>query len=206
MEQTRGIVDWGFDMYAPQTFSGKPILMGWLNMWDRSVPSEKYGFAGMLTAPRRVSVRDGRLCQEPIVSCGEPRKITVHDRLEDRVERGVITVRATDLESLDIRLRSNGKSYTGLTLNGNEWVFDRSKSGETITGAEKDSDSQNGIRRMPCSDRKETTLTIVMDDFSVEIFEDGRALSSTVYPPADANGLELTVKAASCQYERADVI
>ncbi|MBQ3067348.1 MAG: glycoside hydrolase family 32 protein, partial [Clostridia bacterium] len=69
VEQSRDIVDYGFDMYAPQSFVGKPILMGWLNMWDRNVPSADYGFAGMLTVARKVSVVDGRLWQEPIVQC-----------------------------------------------------------------------------------------------------------------------------------------
>ena len=103
-------------------------------------------------------------------------------------------------------MRSSGANYTELTLNNGEWVFNRSKSGERIAGVEKDADSLNGIRRMHCSDTKEITLTIVMDDFSVEIFEDGRAMSSTIYPPEGADGLELTVKADSCLYERADVV
>ncbi len=205
-EETRGIVDYGFDVYAPQSFAGEPIFIGWLNMWDRNVPSEKYGFAGMLTAPRRVFVKDGRLYQEPIVNCSEAYKTTVCDTFTDKVTRGVITVKATNLESFAIKMRSNGTQYTQLTLKDGQWVFDRSKSGEAICGAEKDIDSLNGIRRMPCSMGKEVTLTIVMDDFSVEIFEDGRALTSTVYPPADADGLELAVKAESCQYERADVV
>jgi sucrose-6-phosphate hydrolase SacC (GH32 family) len=91
-------------------------------------------------------------------------------------------------------------------LYNGEWVFDRSKSGEAIVGAEKDEDSLNGIRRMPCSNDAEITLTIIMDEFSVEIFENGRALSSTIYPPFDGNRLELTVNAGSCHYERADII
>lgn len=205
-EDTRGIVDYGFDMYAPQTFAGKPVLIGWLNMWDRNVPSEKYGFAGMLTVPRAVSVRDARLCQEPIVNCREAYKTDVCDTLSDKVTTGVLTVKATNLESLAIKMRSNGEKHTALTLSGGEWVFDRSVSGEAIVGAEKDADSVNGIRRMPYSGKKEVTLTIVMDDFSVEIFEDGRALSSTVYPPSDADGFELVVKADSCQYTRSSII
>lgn len=205
-EQSRGIVDWGFDVYAPQTFRSKPsVMMGWLNMWDRTVPSEKYGFAGMLTAARSISVKDGRLCQEPIVSCGDVYKATVGEGFEDKAKVGVITVKATDLEALDIRMRSDGTNYTSLTLKNGEWVFDRSKSGEEISGVEKDPDSLNGIRRMPFSGNREVTLTIVMDDFSVEIFEDGRALTSTIYPPDDAVGIELTVKAESCHYERASV-
>ena len=45
-----------------------------------------------------------------------------------------------------------------------------------------------------------------MDEFSVEIFEDVRALSSTIYPPFDGNRIELSVKADSCYYEREDVL
>ena len=205
-EDARGIVDYGFDVYAPQTFGGKPIFMGWLNMWDRNVSSEKYGFAGMLTAARTASIKDGRLHQTPVVNCGEAHKIAVCDKVQDKVVKGVITIKATNLESFEMKMRSNGTHYTKLMLKDGQWVFDRSKSGETITGVEKDADSLNGIRRMPYSNKKEVTVTIVMDDFSVEIFEDGRALTSTIYPPSDADGLELAVKADACRYERADVI
>lgn len=204
-EDNRGIVDYGFDMYAPQTFAGKPILMGWLNMWDRNVPSEKYGFAGMLTVPRNVFVKDGRLCQEPVVNCGEASQTITDGKVTDRLQKGVITVKATNLESFAMKIRSNGANYTQMTLENGQWVFDRSKSGEIIVGAEKDADSLNGIRRMPCSNQEEVAVTIVMDEFSVEIFEGGRALSSTIYPPSDADGLELTVKADHWQYQRADV-
>ena len=58
---------------------------------------------------------------------------------------------------------------------------------------------------MPFSGKKDVTLTVVMDDFSVEIFEDGRVLSSTVYPPNGADGLEFAVKAKSCQYEKSEI-
>ena len=58
---------------------------------------------------------------------------------------------------------------------------------------------------MPFSGKKDVTLTVVMDEFSLEIFEDGRAMTSTVYPPADALGLELVADAESCHYERYDI-
>ena len=205
VEDSRGIVDYGFDMYAPQTFAGKPVFMGWLNMWDRNVPSAKYGFAGMLTLPRVVSIKDGRLYQEPAVNSEPVYEADVCDRLCDRAVTGVVSVKATNLRDLSIKLRSNGENYTSMALVDGEWVFDRSKSGEAIVGAEKDADSLNGIRRMPYSGNDDVTLTIVMDEFSVEIFEDGRALSSTIYPPVDADGIELCVKADSCHYKRSDI-
>ena len=205
VEDSRGIVDYGFDMYAPQTFAGKPVFMGWLNMWDRNVPSAKYGFAGMLTLPRVVSIKDGRLYQDPAVNSEPVYEADVCDRLCDRAVTGVVTVKATNLRDLSIKLRSNDENYTSMALVDGEWVFDRSKSGEAIVGAEKDADSLNGIRRMPYSGNDDVTLTIVMDEFSVEIFEDGRALSSTIYPPVGADGIELCVKADSCHYERSDI-
>ncbi len=205
VEESRGIVDYGFDMYAPQTFAYNPALMGWLNMWDRNVPSEKYGFAGMMTVARSITFKDDRLYQEPIVNCSNVYETSVTDKLVDKVVKGVITIKATKLEEFSIKMRSNGENYTEMTLKNGEWVFDRSKSGEKIIGAEKDEDSLNGIRRMPFSNNENVTITIVMDEFSIEIFEDGRALSSTIYPPFDGKRLELNIKAESCQYERADI-
>ena len=67
-------------------------------------------------------------------------------------------------------------------------------------------DSLAGIRRMPCSMNEEIILTIVLDEFSVEVFEDGNALSSTIYPPVDANELILSVKADNCTYQKSKIV
>ena len=140
------------------------------------------------------------------MNCKEIFTKSVSDRLEDKAVIGVITVKAINLESLDLKMRSNGTNCTELTLDDGRWVFNRSRSGEIIVGVEKDEDSKNGIRRMPCSYNKEITLTIVMDDFSVEIFEDGRSMSSAIYPPEGADGIELIVKADACEYTRAEIV
>ena len=205
IEKERGIVDYGFDVYAPQTFAYKTKMMAWLNMWDRNVPSEKYGFAGMLTAARKISVKDGRLYQEPVLKAKETVKTVGCDSISDRVVTGIVTVKATELESLVMKMRTDGENYTELSLKDGEWVFNRSRSGEEIKGVEKDSDSLSGIRRMPFSANKEVTLTVVMDKYSIEIFEDGRAMTSTIYPPECADALEISVKAKEWHYERADV-
>ena len=57
----RGIIDYGFDFYAAQSFSGENTVMGWLNMWDRNNPSEIYGFSGTLTIPRKIEVINNQL-------------------------------------------------------------------------------------------------------------------------------------------------
>ncbi len=196
------ICDYGFDFYAPQTFSGENIMIAWMDMWDRSHPSSSYGFSGMLTVPRRLSVENGRLIQQPIVEKKFEAQKVIDGRLTDNIKTGVISISAKNLRTLDLKVRCGGGCRTSLVLKNGEWVFDRSESGTEIRVHEKDPDSVRGIRRMPFRVKAETELTVVMDKFSVEIFEDGRALTSTVYPPLDADGLELTLDADGAVYKK----
>ena len=63
--------DYGFDFYAPQTYldqQGRRILIGWMGIPDADYtnPTEEAGWQHALTIPRELSVRDGKLIQEPI--------------------------------------------------------------------------------------------------------------------------------------------
>ena len=65
------LFDRGFDFYAPQTFedeSGRRILIGWMGIPDADYtnPTEEAGWQHALTNPKELSVRDGKLIQEPI--------------------------------------------------------------------------------------------------------------------------------------------
>lgn len=197
-----GIIDYGFDFYAPQTFAGDRAMMGWLQMWDRNIPSEKHGFAGMLTVARKLDIVDGALYQTPVIQ-GEPvREEKVVNGIVDHAKIGVLRIQIKNVRGLTLQLRKKGENYASFALENGEWVFDRSRVGEPIAGAEKDDDSLNGIRRMPFSGKETTELTVVMDEFSVEIFENGKALSATLYPEEDADEIRLTVDAKECTYRR----
>lgn len=205
---SEGITDYGFDYYAPQSFACCPenVVLGWLNMWDRNVPSAKYGFAGMLSVPRKVSVYGGKVCQTPVVKKTKVFEATVGEKLTDNAIIGVIEIEAEGLEAFEMSLRTGENNRTAIKLDGGEWVFDRSKSGEEIVGAEKDELSLAGKRIMPRGDKEKTFITIVLDKYSVEFFEGGSVMSSTVYPPENADKIELTVKAKKCVYTRYAVL
>ena len=126
--------------------------------------------------------------------------------MTDNIKIGVVRINAKNLKAFDLRLRKKGDAYTGFYLKDGQWIFDRSRSGEKIDGKESDADSLAGIRRMPSDGCAETELTVVLDEFSVEIFVNGKALSSTVYPDTDADGLELKVKADKCTVSRFEVV
>ena len=203
--KNRGIVDYGFDFYAPQTFAYDGAMIGWLQMWDRNIPSEKYGFAGMLTVARRVQIVDGELYQTPIVEGKIVKQEQVQSELCDKATTGVLRIQAKNLRGLSLRIRKKGERCAYFALENGEWVFNRANVGEQISGQEKDADSLAGIRRMPFGGKELTELTVVLDEFSVEIFENGKALSSTIYPDLDAEDICLTVDADECTYVRESI-
>ncbi len=199
-EQT--IVDYGFDFYAPQTFEKEPILIAWLNMWDRTNPSEEYGFAGQLTVARRLSRVDGRLYQTPVFEGKQVAEKCNFIHLNDTFTVGKITLDLQGLNALSIKCRKKGDDYASFDLQDGQWVFNRSKCGKQIAVSETDADSVNGIRRMPAIGGKDTHVEIVSDLYSLEFFVDGMAMSSLVYPDRDADGLEIVVDAENSVYKK----
>ncbi len=199
------IVDYGFDFYAPQTFCGASVMIGWLNMWERTNPSEKFGFSGQLSVPRKIEIRDGGLYQTPIFSRRLVREERAFKTLDDRLLSGSVKLSAENLRAFDIKLRKYGGEYISFSLCGDEWIFDRSKAGEPIVGAETDDDSKAGIRRMPLIKKKTSEIEIVSDRYSVEIFVDGKSLSSAVYSEPEADGLHLEIDCDGVTYRRYDV-
>lgn len=83
-------LDKGFEFYAPQAFrtsqeseQAAPILMAWLgNAGEDDQPSlAEYGWVHMMTIPRELTLRDGRLHQRPapiaLKSLGTPRPLAL---------------------------------------------------------------------------------------------------------------------------------
>ena len=194
-----GMIDYGFDFYAPQSIKDGNILIGWMDMWDRNNPSEKHGFAGSLTIPRKLEVADDELIQTPII----PNRMVFSKYLSknyvDKTKIGFYKFELKELEEFDLKLRKGKEHFTSLKLRGSEWVFNRSNSGEKIIGQETDSDSSLGIRRMPLKDQKEHLIYIVLDEFSVELFIDGMSLTSLIYPDEQDDLLELEVSCKECK-------
>lgn len=179
-----GMIDYGFDFYAPQVFANEHILIAWMDMWDRNQPSEQYGFAGQLTIPRKVEIKEDRLWQTPVLPSNSGEEIKFDDIYQEHIRHGFFKLNVEDLKEFELTVREGKNQKTTFKLINNEWVFDRSLSGMKITGKEEDEDSLNGIRRMPLRDKKEHEIYIVLDEFSIELFVDGMSMTSTIYPGA----------------------
>ncbi len=62
-------LDSGFDFYAPQTYKdikGRRILIGWVGLPEIEYPTDCNEWAGMLSVPRELSIKEGKLIQTPI--------------------------------------------------------------------------------------------------------------------------------------------
>ena len=75
--------DHGFDFYAPQTYedeSGRRILIGWMGMPDSdyAYPEKEYQWTQMLTIPRELHVRNGRVYQQPVAELRTLRRTAAH--------------------------------------------------------------------------------------------------------------------------------
>lgn len=73
---TSGVLDWGMDFYAPQSFcdaGGRRIVIAWANRWEWMPwwknwgPTAQQGWCGVMNIPRQlIACADGRLAAPPV--------------------------------------------------------------------------------------------------------------------------------------------
>lgn len=127
-------LDYGFDFYAAQTFSDEnndTVLIAWVGMPEIAYPSDKFGWAHVLTLPRKLKVIDGVLHQIP-----HPNLKKLRDRKITSLENvSLYELKINDIkESLEIQLYSKDNESLKLTYNKEERkvILDRSNFKETF--------------------------------------------------------------------------
>ena len=195
------LFDRGFDFYAPQTMEtedGRRILIGWMQSWDNPMYPDTQRYSGMMTVPRELSMKGGRICQKPVRELENYRSNVIsYDNvcIHEETELKGISGRSIDLEialkgkeygKFRIKLAADEKHYSEIIYDKDEktLTFDR-----THSGFKKDTIS---TRSMYVSDKKDViNLRILVDRFSVEIFvNDGeQVMTSLIYTPVDASGI-----------------
>lgn len=198
-------IDYGLDFYAPQTVEtpdGRRIMIGWMQSWESS-HSQPQGakWFGMMTLPRELSVKDGRLIQTPVRELEQYLSDPVIYRdvdVKDRIQLPDVKGRTVDMEvtvrpaggdayqKFTIKVAKDTENYTSISYNPGSSVlkFDRSNSGfchDIVSMRKVLVRNQNGLLK----------LRIIMDHNSVEIFvNDGeQTITSTVYTPLSADGI-----------------
>ena len=193
-KEGKKLVDYGFDFYAPQIIEDGHYLIAWMDMWARNNPSTKYGFAGMLTVPRKVTVENGIMLQKPVIFGDLVESKEIQNTYSGHLSVGTLHLEIDSLKSLSIILRKGDDEVTKFYLLDDYFYFDRGLSGEQIDGLEKDPLSAAGIRKMPYRKQQKDDIYIVLDKYSIEIFVNGISMSNTVFPKESSDIFEINVE------------
>ncbi len=199
-------VDGGTDFYATQVVrspDGKNILLAWLNLWNRTMVTDElgHGWQGMLTLPREVSVREGRLRQKPaasLLSCletpvvveDEVRGEKSYESLSGRTLRLRVRADVSSCRSFGVKLFSDGTHYLSAVYDTEKRIFtlDRTRARLRIKGHERE---REGVRSLVYEGRGDLLeLEIWLDKCSAEIFlGDGEAVMSMLVYDGEGEGI-----------------
>lgn len=216
-------LDYGLDFYAPQTLlapDGRRIMIAWMQSWESSHdhPDDTDWF-GMMTLPRELELKKGRLLQRPVKELEKYRVNPVFYSgvdVQERLQLPSVEGRCVDM-TLDIR-PSGGNLYKRFTVKvAKDTRFYTSISydpGESILTFDR---GRSGLRKDILSKREavvrfrkgKITLRIILDRFSVEVFvNDGeQALSSTIYTDQSASSISFETEGiAIMDVEKYDIV
>ena len=202
-------IDYGLDFYAPQTLlteDGRRVMIAWMQNWETSSSIlQELRFMGQMTLPRELSVRNGRLFQNPVRELESCRgvKIDYHNVLIN----GEASLRGISGRCRDMTVTV----HPGNDRNIYKWFrLYVAKDGENFTmiryrpdiGTLKVDRTHSGfphdivnIREFPVRQKDgEIKIRVVMDRYSMELFvNDGeQAASFVLYTPQEANAVSFS--------------
>ncbi len=199
-------IDSGFDFYAPQMLEmpdGRTVMTAWMQMWDRYLPTRHDGWVGAMILPREISVKNGKLIQNPVRELENYRrnKTVKPDLTLDCETRDIcsgdkidisFTVCADTAAKAGIKLFCGKESEVCIYYDkvGGKVVVDRGGCGALIKGAPCETDLAKRQAAVELENGK-LGFRILTDKSSVEVFVNGgeTVFTANVYPPEGANGI-----------------
>lgn len=198
--------DYGLDFYAPQTLltqDGRRILIGWMQSWDAAITPASYQWSGMMTIPRELTLKDGKIYQQPV------REIEHYRREPVRYENQIITsptslkgicgrvlellieITGFEFEHFSIRFAKSDEYEMLLQYNHKKKCFTVDR---THSGIDRDVVCRRKMELAPMladNGKEILKLRILLDKYSAEVFaNDGeKVMSSLFYTPLDAQDI-----------------
>ncbi|MBO8157399.1 MAG: glycoside hydrolase family 32 protein [Bacillaceae bacterium] len=194
------LLDYGFDFYAPQvmkTPDGRTVLMAWMAMWESDMPEKEDQWAGAMTIPRELKVKDGKILSSPLAELKQLRHDPVAYQNEwvkgtctfpgvegDCLELEIL-VDVKQARTFDIVFRMGDEEQTVLRFDrrGKVITLDRNRSGK----------GEGGQRQVPIElNQNRLYLQVLLDKSSVEIFVNGgeQVMTARIYPDESSKGIQ----------------
>ncbi|MDX2003985.1 MAG: glycoside hydrolase family 32 protein [Meiothermus sp.] len=192
-------LDWGDSFYAPQAFlspGGEWVMFGWLT--ERLSVEEQVGvgWSGCMSLPRVLRLADGQLLQEPApgLEALRGRSWRVSGSLERQGSFGVggpafeVLLEADPAQRLELTLHRSADGAEQARL-----VYDPAEPGLWLEGSLVTDTTPSLVTpsppRMPLSPCETLRLHIFADATTLEVFCQGRALSTRTYPRQPGVGM-----------------
>ena len=198
-------IDYGLDFYAPQTLlaeDGRRLMIGWMQNWATvGAKPDRCRWFGQMTLPRELSLRNGRLYQNPVREleryrgqCVMHQNIPVSGEInlpgvQGRTLDMTITVRPIGHGSyrwFRVRVAKDGKHETIVRYRPDQGTV---KIDRTRSGLPHDIVHTRSFLVRPRDG--EIKLRLVLDRFSLELFvNDGeQAASAAIYTRQNADAI-----------------
>jgi beta-fructofuranosidase len=206
-EECNQAIDYGIDFYAPQTIltpDGRRVMIGWMQNWDTcNFHTPEKPWFGQMGIPRELSIKNGRLYQNPIRELKALRTgKVVHENVNFSGELRLDSIRGRRLDlTVTVRPGEGANTYHKFEVIFAENEKYRShisfRPYEQIAKIDR---KFSGSRRAIIHQRRCFTgngedgrikMRIILDNFSVEVFiNDGEyAMSATLYTELAADGI-----------------
>ncbi|WP_222863701.1 malectin domain-containing carbohydrate-binding protein [Natronococcus pandeyae] len=217
--------DYGWDFYAPMSWSGSPDgthrWVAWMSEWEYAHDVPDNGWQGVQTIPRRTTLVGGgdgiEIRQRPVEAVEAIREERLaslesetvsenEDPLADEPVAGrTLEIDATidpgNADAVGLRVRESDGQATVIEydVDESELVFDRSESGEFFGGGD-----EYDVARATLEPRSDGTvrLHLLVDRCSVEVFaNDGRlTMSHLVYPDWESTGVSSYAEGGTAEF------
>lgn len=218
-EQYDQSVDYGIDFYAPQTVltpDGRRVMIGWMQNWDTcSIRSQDVRWFGQMSLPRELSVRNGRLYQNPIRELEQMRcnkMVYQNISVAGSVSLEGIKGRRIDMELIISPEEGQDLYHKFAVRFAQDDQFRTSVSFRPKDSVLKIDRKFSGSRRAIIHQRRSLInggdgrlkLRIILDRFSAEVFvNDGeQVVTATIYTDQTADGISFFADGAA----RIDVV
>ena len=206
VEEHSQAIDYGIDFYAPQTVlapDGRRIMIGWLQNWDTCNPSTVHvPWAGQMSLPRELSIKNGRLYENPVRELETLRRNEMRYMwvtFTDTLRLGGISGRRIDMElqirpvddnnvyqKFAVRFAQDAEYHTAVSFRPHESIL---KIDRKFSGSRRAVIHQR--RSLVRHQKGRIKLRLILDRFSAELFvNDGeQVLSAVIYTDQKAEGI-----------------
>lgn len=205
-EEYTGLIDYGFDYYAPQTLldtDGRRIMISWLQMWDRTMPPnvQNHNWAGAMSIPREIKFVCNELFQSPIKELENYRtdEVVINEKIIGEYYNENLYGRYLDVE-IEFYPQENSKFGIKFFVGDNEETvfyfdnkenritFDRTNGGVLIEGNPKEVQGAS-VRHVNLELGEKVTARFIVDNTCIEAFlENGiRTMAGNVYSKETSN-------------------